>query len=175
MNKPFKLSAILLLLTLSACGWQLRGTGGEATIDRLHVKANDANSPFVRVLERYLRGSGIELVDSAADAEYSLNIVKEKSKRRTATVSASARISERLLEEQVEYFVTRSDGSMAIERSTASVERIYEYNEDNVLATEDEAQLLKREMYNDLARQISNRLRHLNKAAASKAPAQSTP
>ena len=175
MNKSFKLSAILLLLTLSACGWQLRGTGGAATIDRLHVKANNANSPFVRVLERYLRGSGIELVDSATDAEYSLNIVKEKSKRRTATVSASARISERLLEEQVEYLVTRPDSSMAIERSTASVERIYEYNEDNVLATEDEAQLLKREMYNDLARQISNRLRHLNKGAASKAPAQNTP
>ncbi len=175
MNKPFKLSAILLLLTLSACGWQLRGTGGEATIDRLYVKANNANSPFVRVLERYLRGSGIELVDSASDAEYSLKIVKEKSKSRTATVSASARISERLLEEQVEYLVTRSDGSMAIKRSTASVERIYEYNEDNVLATEDEAQLLKNEMYIDLARQISNRLRHLNKSAASKAPAQSTP
>ena len=178
MNKPLKLSALFLLLTLSACGWQLRGasgTSGAATIDRLHVESSNANSGFVRVLERYLRGSGIELIDSAATAEYTLKIVKEKSKRRTATVSASARISERLLEEQVEYLVTKLDGSVAIERSTASVERIYEYNEDNVLATEDEARLLKREMYNDLARQISNRLRRLNKGAASKVPVQSTP
>jgi len=175
MNKPLKLSAIFLLLTLSACGWQLRGTGSAATIDRLHLSANSPNSIFTRTLERYLRSSGIELVDNATDAEYTLKLIKEKSKRRTATVSASARISERLLEEQVEYRVTKPDGTVAIERSTASVERIYEYNEDNVLATEDEARLLRREMYNDLARQIANRLRHLNSGATSKPPAQSAP
>ncbi|OUS11555.1 hypothetical protein A9Q89_08765 [Gammaproteobacteria bacterium 53_120_T64] len=165
MNKPLKLGAILLLLSLSACGWQLRGAGGEATIERLHIDANKPNSAFNRVLERYLRGSGIALVDSANDAEYSLKIVKQKSRRRTATVSASARISERLLEERVEYLIVRADGTVAIERSSASVERIYEYNEDNVLATEDEALLLTNEMYNDLARQIANRLRHLKKPA----------
>lgn len=175
MNKPLRLSAIALLLTLSACGWQLRGAGGEVSIARLYLNSNTPDSAFTRVLERYLRGSGTELVDSASKAEYSLNIIKEKSKRRTATVSASARISERLLEEQVEYLVTRSDGSVAIERTTASVERIYEYNEDNVLATEDEARLLKNEMYNDLARQIANRLRHLNQGVASKAAPQNAP
>ena len=166
MKKPLRLSAITLLLILSACGWQLRGSGGEATVARLHINSSTPNSVFTRTLERYLQGSGTKLVDSASKAEYSLRITQEKSKRRTATVSASARISERLLEEQVEYLVTRSDGTVAIERSTASVERIYEYNEDNVLATEDEARLLKNEMYNDLARQIANRLRHLKKPTA---------
>ena len=175
MNKPLKLSAIFFLLTLSACGWQLRGASGDATIDRLYLSTSTPNSEFTRIFTRYLRSSGTELVDSATDAEYTLKIIKENSKRRTATVSASARISERLLEEQLEYLVTRADGSMAIERSTASVERIYEYNEDNVLATEDEAQLLKREMHNDLARQVANRLRYLNSGAASKAPAPSAP
>ena len=175
MNKPLRLSAIVLLLTLSACGWQLRGSGGEATVARLHLNSSTPGSVFTRALERYLQGSGTELVDSADKAEYSLRIIKEKSKRRTATVSASARISERLLEEQVEYLVTRSDGSVAIERSTASVERIYEYNEDNVLATEDEARLLKNEMYNDLARQIANRLRHLKKPTAANTAPTSAP
>ena len=175
MNKPLRLSAIVLLLTLSACGWQLRGSGGEATVARLHLNSSTPGSVFTRALERYLQGSGTELVDSADKAEYSLRIIKEKSKRRTATVSASARISERLLEEQVEYLVTRSDGSVAIERSTASVERIYEYNEDNVLATEDEARLLKNEMYNDLARQIANRLRHLKKSTADNTAPTSAP
>jgi len=175
MNKLLKLSTIFLLLTLSACGWQLRGASGETAIDRLYLSTNTPDSEFTRVFERYLRSSGTVLVDSAADAEYTLRIIKEKSKRRTATVSASARISERLLEEQVEFLVSKPDGTMAIERTTASVERIYEYNENNVLATEDEAQLLKREMYSDLARQVANRLRHLGKGVASKAPAPSAP
>ena len=175
MNKPLKLGAILLLLTLSACGWQLRGAGGDATIERLHVDASAPDSAFTRVLERYLRGSGIALVDSASEAQYSLKILKEKSRRRTATVSASARISERLLEERVEYLITRSDGTVAIERTSASVERIYEYNEDNVLATEDEARLLKSEMHNDLARQIANRLRHLKQPVAAHTLSPSAP
>jgi|AZII01.1.fsa_nt_gi LPS-assembly lipoprotein len=175
MNKPLRLSVIVLLLTVSACGWQLRGTGGEPSIARLHLHSTVPGSAFTQILERYLRGSGIELVDSAGKAEYSLRILEENSKRRTATVSASARISERLLEEQVEYLVTRPDGSIAIERSTASVERIYEYNEDNVLATEDEARLLKNEMYNDLARQIANRLRHVKRPTADNAAPTSTP
>ena len=175
MNKPLRLSIIALLLTLSACGWQLRGAGGEATLARLHLHSTVPGSAFTRTLERYLRGSGIELVDSAGKAEYSLKIIEENSKRRTATVSASARISERLLEVQVEYLVTRSDGTVAIERSTASAERIYEYNEDNVLATEDEARLLKNEMYNDLARQIANRLRHLKRPTADNAAPTNAP
>ena len=175
MKTLSKLSAILLLLGLSACGWQLRGASGEATIERLHVSTPTPNSAFTQVLKRYLRGSGIALVDSAGNAEYSLSILKEQSKRRTATVSASARISERLLEERVEFRVTRLDGSIAIERTSASVERIYEYNEDNVLATEDEALLLKNEMYVDLARQIANRLRHLKKPTANHTAPASAP
>lgn len=175
MNKALKLSVVFLLLSLSACGWQLRGASGEATIERLYIDTTTPNSLFTRALERYLRGSGIELVDSANAAPYSLKIGNSTSKQRTATVNASARISERLLEERVEYIVLKPDGSIALERATATVERIYEYNEDNVLATEDEAQLLKSEMYNDLARQISNRLRHLKQATARKAPAQTAP
>ncbi|OUS09819.1 hypothetical protein A9Q90_02350 [Gammaproteobacteria bacterium 54_18_T64] len=175
MNKPLKLGAILLLLSLSACGWQLRGTGGDATIEHLHVDANAPDSAFIRVLERYLRGSGIALVDSPNEAQYSLKIITEKSRRRTATVSASARISERLLEERIDYLIIRSDGTVAVERTSATVERIYEYNEDNVLATEDEARLLKSEMYNDLARQIANRLRHLKKPLAANSLSTSAP
>ncbi len=172
MNKPLQLSAILLLLTLSACGWQLRGTGSETTIERLYLETNTPNSLFTQVLRQYLLGSGIELTSKASEAEYSLNILKEKSTRRTATVSASARISERLLKEHVEYIVLNPDRTAALERATVIVERIFEYNENNVLATEDEAQILKSEMYGDLARQLVNRLRHLKKPAqSSDAPA----
>lgn len=172
MKKPTKFSAILLLslsiLGLTACGWQLRGTGGEPTIQRLHLDTNNPNSLFTQVLTRHLESSGIELVKNATDAEYSLNILEEKSTKRTATISASARVSERLLNEQVKYLVIRQEGTIVIEPSIASVERIFEYNEDNVLATDDEARLLQAEMYSDLARQISNRLLQL------KTPSQSS-
>ena len=162
MNTALKVSLSLFLLCLTACGWQLRGSNGDAImIKRLYVSTDTPESAFTQVLNRHLQSSNIELVTSAAQAQYSLSITREKSIQRTATVSASARISERLLNEQVWYLLLNSDGTIALEQTVASVERIFEYNEDNVLATDDEAHMLRAEMHNDLARQISNRLRQL--------------
>ena len=156
----------LLLLTTTACGWHLRGSAGNVlNIESIYISAASQQSDMLRQLKRLLSASEVELVESATGADYRLVIVKEDSTRRTATVSASARVSERALTEYVEFLVLDQEGLPVIEHTRLSVERIFEYNENNVLATDDEAGLLKREMEAELARQIYNRLRQLNKAA----------
>ena len=139
-------------------------------IQRLHISTSTPDSPFTLALERHLESHNITLLESAAQAQYSLKIIKEKSTQRTATLTASARISERLLNNQVWYLVLNQDGTVALEQTLANVERIFEYNEDNVLGTDDEAEIIQAEMYQDLARQISNRLRQLQPATHAPAP-----
>jgi LPS-assembly lipoprotein len=164
MNKnaiPLSLIAILLLTT-TACGWHLRGTAGNTvSFKRIHISAANLHSDLVRQLQRQLEASDVEVVESTTDAMYSLVIVKENSKRRTATVSASARVSERSLTEWAEFLVLNRQGGSVIPLTKVMVERVFEYDENNVLATNDEAQMLKREMRSELARQIYNRLRQL--------------
>ena len=179
MNKTVVSTCMLALLlsTVSACGWHLRGSTGNTAnanfnFDRIHISAQNQRSDTVRQLNRQLRASGVTLTDSAADASYRLVIMKERSDRRTATVSGSARISELSLTETVEFTVLDTDGNPVIPPSLLKVERIFEYDEHNVLATADESRMLKREMRADLAGQIYNRLRRLKKpAATSNAPA----
>ncbi|MBV1930508.1 MAG: hypothetical protein KUG71_02225 [Porticoccaceae bacterium] len=168
MNKnaiSLSLIAVLLLAT-TACGWHLRGTAGNTvSFKRIHISAANLHSDLVRQLQRQLEASDVEVVESATDAIYSLVIVKEDSKRRTATVSASARVSERSLTEWAEFLVLNREGGSVIPLTKVTVERVFEYDENNVLATNDEAQMLKREMRSELARQIYNRLRQLNDPA----------
>lgn len=168
---PISFVALLLLLT-SACGWHMRGSEGHSiAFDSLHISASNLRSDLVLQLTRQFKASGVELVENATAASYSLVIMKEDAQRRTATVSASARVSERSLTESVDFVVLDRQGAPVIPRTRVVVERIFEYDENNVLAADDEARLLKREMQEDLARQIYNRLRLLKKPEAANAPA----
>lgn len=168
---PICFVALLLVLS-SACGWHLRGSEGHTVaFERLHISSPNLHGDLVRQLTRQFEASGVELVESATGASYSLVIMNEDAQRRTATVSASARVSERSLTEIVEFVVLDRQGAPVIPRSKVMVERIFEYDESNVLAADDEARLLKREMQEDLARQIYNRLRLLKKPASANAPA----
>lgn len=164
MNKNAISLALIavLLLASTACGWHLRGAvGNTVSFKRIHISAANLHSDLVEQLKRQLEASDVEVVASATDAIYSLVIVKEDGKHRTATVSASARVSERSLTEWAEFMVLNQKGGSVIPRTKVMVERVFEYDENNVLATDDEAQMLKREMRSELARQIYNRLRQL--------------
>ena len=130
------------------------------------ISAARVNNALVRDLERALRAQDVAVKDNANEAEYGLIILDQRSKRRTATVSGSARISEQELSESVDFTVVASDGSTALPLSTATVDRIFEYNEDNILATDDEARLLRSEMQRDLVRQILNRLQAVGRSTA---------
>lgn len=165
LAKPFFLALICLAVT--ACGWHLRGVEGNTiAFDRIHISTANPHSDLVQQLIRQLQASDVTVVANVTEAQYSLVIVKEDSQRRTATVSASARVSERSLTESVQYLVVDNKGQPVVPETKISVERVFEYNENNVLATNDEAQMLKREMRSDLARQIYNRLRHLKRPGA---------
>ncbi|HCO59305.1 MAG TPA: hypothetical protein DIT58_03850 [Porticoccaceae bacterium] len=168
INRPTKfiLLAVICLAT-TACGWHLRGAEGNAiAFERIHISTANPHSDLVQQLKRQLQASDVSVVANVTEAQYSLIIVKEDSRRRTATVSASARVSERSLTEWAEYLVVDSKGQPVVPQTKISVERVFEYNENNVLATNDEAGMLKREMRSDLARQIYNRLRRLKRPGA---------
>lgn len=163
--------ALLVLLTaVTGCGWQLRGHGDTPQyVDSLYIGGRPMDNELKTELERSLRASGIELKDSAKDAQYSLVLLDQRSKRRTATLSGQARVSEQELSEELKFTVRAADGAEILPPTAISDERVYEYDENNVLATDDEAQLLRREMRTSLVRQLLNYLQRIGPRAADKA------
>lgn len=163
--------ALAAALTLSACGWQLRGAGMiPAGLTSLHISSRDPHSPLVTELTRTLQSAKVEVPENAADATYALVILSERKGVRTATVNASARVSEQELREEVEFLILNRDGKTLLPRSTVVVERVFEYNENNVLATRDEEQLIRSEMRRDLVAQMLNRLRQFEDVPGAPAP-----
>lgn len=146
------LAALLLLTT--ACGWQLRGAGLSLpdTLDHIYIEGNTAVANALR--QSLTDGGNRSLAAGAANADVIVRITSDRFDQRTATISASARISERRMTHEVEYLIVDNDGEPIFPPGRLDIERIYEYNEDNVLATDDEVVMLRREMLQDLVRQL---------------------
>ncbi len=166
------LLALLMAVVGSGCGWQLRGhSDAPQNVDSLHIGGRPIDNELMRELERNLQALDIELKESAKDAQYSLVILDQRSKRRTATISGQARISELEISEELKFTVLAADGTEVTPPTTVSDERVFEYDENNVLATDDEARLLRREMRTSLVRQLINYLQRIGPRAASHAAA----
>jgi LPS-assembly lipoprotein len=157
-----RIGLLVLLMAVAGCGWQLRGHGDAPQyVDSLYIGGRPIDNELKTELERSLRAFGIELKDNAKDAQYSLVMLDQRSKRRTATLSGQARISEQELSEELKFTVRAADGAEIIPPTTISDERVYEYDENNVLATDDEARLLRKEMRTSLVRQLINYLQRI--------------
>lgn len=166
------LIALLGALLAAGCGWHLRGTSDAPdNIESLHISARNLNSALVEDLRRALVSNGITVAKNATEAKYSLVLLAENSDRRTASIGASARIAELLLTESADFLILAADGTQVLGRTTATAERQFEYNEDNVLTTDDEALLLRAEMRSELVHKILNRLRFVSHRTSDNAPA----
>jgi LPS-assembly lipoprotein len=156
------LAMALALLITSGCGWSLRGAGMIPDgLTTMHVSSRDPNGKLAQDLTRALEASGVDVPASVADADLSLVILQERSLVRVATVNENARVSEQELIEEARFMIVDREGQQVIEPSKVSVERIFEYDENNVLATQDERELIRTEMRRDLIMQMLNRLRQL--------------
>ncbi|WIO74574.1 LPS assembly lipoprotein LptE [Porticoccaceae bacterium LTM1] len=163
------LSYVLILsavLATTACGWHLRGQQSISGVDSVHVSSGDSGTAFAQELKYHLKRQGVELKANAPEARYSVVVLKQKSERRVASVGASARATEYLLVETVEFLVLDPAGQQLLPATTLRAERSLDFDENQVIGKNDEAALIQTELRNDLVRQLSRRLQHLNPAAA---------
>jgi LPS-assembly lipoprotein len=88
-------------------------------------------------------------------------IVNFRQNRHIGTLNASGRVAEYQLNEDVDFLIANAIGTPLTALFTASVERSYEIQESDILSSENEERLVKREMREEIVRQILNRLKVL--------------
>ena len=159
---------VTMIAILCGCGWQLRDAQVvPQSIGSLHIATQLSDRDLVSELSRALDVYGVEIVSPAAAADYAVVIVDFRHNRRIGTLNASARVAEYQLNEDVDFLITNASGEPLTALLTASVERSYEIEERDILSSENEEQLVKREMREEIVRQILNRLKVLPTQAAS--------
>ncbi|RZA09451.1 MAG: hypothetical protein EOO68_00765 [Moraxellaceae bacterium] len=146
-----------MVVGISACGWHIRGAVDLPKLSNLYISATDSKGALITDLRQLLKTNRITLVDNAADANYSLDILEETKDRRTAGVGGDEVTSAYEITLKANYEIRLKDNNQVTKGSAISV-RNFNYNTAaNNSATQEEL-LLDQEMRRDLAQQILRRL-----------------
>lgn len=170
---PVRVLLLLLcmILVISACGFQLRGSGrqtGSRVVGQVFID-DSGGLTVTQELRNALTAKQVQFAAFRKNADTVISIGNEVLSRRVASVSASGRVSEYELLHAVDLLTLRSrDGVKAGEipldkqnmqnPQTVSVIRDYTYDETDVLAKNDEEQILRSEMKEELVRHLVLRI-----------------
>lgn len=173
-----KIIVSLLVLTLCACGWHLRGSaaGGDklamTTPLDLIIVTKDNHSPLVNALRQSLPSYKINELTAANPGALTLNLGREIFDKRTAGVGSDALTSAYEIILRVDYSVSNASGVITPLNTSARTSRAYNYNVNNANSAAQEEELVLREMRRELANTILRRVKNLGaKAAATPPPA----
>jgi len=152
--------AVIVLVLLSACGFQLRGSVELPPV--LSVTMLQSNDPWEGVaaaLRIELESAGAEITTRADDATAVLKLTGERSQRRVLSVGSAGRASEYELFEEIRFSLQDSDGGVLLKKQTLNMTRDLVFDENQLLGKVSEAEVLREQMRRALARQIITRIR----------------
>ncbi len=173
-----KIITSLLILSLSACGWHLRGSASGS--DKLAMtqplnlilESSDNHSQLVNSLRQALPGYKITEVAQSTAQTLSLNIGSETLDKRTAGVGSDALTSAYEIILRVPFSISNAGSVITPKDTVASITRTYNYNVNNANSAAQEEELVLREMRREVAQTILRRVKNL--AAKQSAAASST-
>nr|WP_324256877.1 LPS assembly lipoprotein LptE [Cellvibrio fontiphilus] len=163
-----KIIASLLILTLSACGWHLRGstTNGDklamTTPLNLVITSEDNHTPLTDALRQSLQPFNITEINSPTADSLTLSLQAEIMDKRTAGVGSNALTSAYEIILTVDYAVSNQAGVITPLNTRARVSRSYDYNVNNANSAAREEELVLREMRRELAQTILRRTKTLS-------------
>ncbi|MEQ7920508.1 LPS assembly lipoprotein LptE [Xanthomonas sp. WHRI 1810A] len=150
-----------LAVLLSACGFQLRGTGTTALqLKELDVSARNVYGEIVTQLTSTLKNSGVHVYTGAP---YKLILVREDETQRTASYAGSGRSAEYELNIVVKYEVHGMKDVLLLDDNVQS-QKTFVHDGNNLIGSDQEAEQIRREMRSDLVQKLMARLQQLTPA-----------
>jgi len=156
-------AAFALALSLSACGFHLRGEGGHYTLPftAMYVGLPKA-SPLGIDLKRNIRANGgTAVVENAKDADGVIEVLSDPEKTRTKSIlslNSNGRVRQYLLQYVISFRVVDHEGRELLAPTTIALNRPIDFNETQLLAKEQEEALLYKDMQTDLVQQMMRRM-----------------
>jgi len=152
------LSCAVLGATLlaSGCGFHLRGTGVDSVeLNQLDVSAHNRYGPTYQQVLQALEIDGEKVTPTAP---YQLQLLEENQGRRAVSYTSSSTPAEYELSSSLTFQIADRQGRPLIGPETLGTQRTYVNDKDNIIGTTEEEELLRREMRQDLTRQLLFRL-----------------
>ena len=154
---------VLLILLLTACGFQLRG---EARLPQVMAETwlnlPDDSTPFARELTLMLRANGVDVLERPDTATAELRIFSERITREALTISGQARVREFVLVFDLDFELRDAAGEALIPRETLRLMRDYSFDEQEILAATREEEFLRNDLRQAMAARLLRRLEALD-------------
>ena len=159
MKKLGLLALLASLLTLTGCGFQLRGSSPvPAALQPLAIDCpSSLPGQFCQSLREQLELGGIEL-RNPGQADYLLRLSDYRQDRRASAITAQAAAAEYILRHTVAMELVTKDQIPLIATTDLNASETYRYDETNVLAKQREEDELRQQLGDRLAQQVIFRL-----------------
>jgi LPS-assembly lipoprotein len=145
------IATLVLSLALAGCGFRLAGSEHlPAVLAKPYLSVKDPYTDFSREFERELKSSGALLQDGRQDATATIEVTKDLIEQRTLAVSARNIPTDYELRYTVTFKVEGHDAQI-LPPQTITLSRDYSFEENELLAKEHEADILRAQMARDLA------------------------
>ena len=148
-----------VLLTLAGCGFQLRGT---ATVPEhlktMYIQGIDLQQDLGRELKRGLQGNDVLVLDSYQQGSAILTVLDNTFERRVLSVGSDAKVSEYDLYRSLTYKITDENGQVLSADQKLIAQRDYQFDQDKVLASEQEEAELRKQLNQQLVQSVLRRL-----------------
>jgi LPS-assembly lipoprotein len=143
-------------LIVAGCGFRLRGTA-EVPFQTLYVPG--ATSGIALDLKRNIQaGTRARVVDDPKQADAVLQFTEETRAKEILSLTSAGRVREFQLRYRVGFRVHDGKGADFVPANVIQLTRDVTFNDAEVLAKEQEEQLLFRDMQADMVQQILRRL-----------------
>lgn len=150
-----------LTALLSACGFQLRGTGDvQFALKELNVTARNAYGETVQELRDVLENNAVRV---HAGAPYQLVLSNETENRRAASYSSGARTAEYELTMGLEYEI-RGAQNLLLTSNKVEVQNYYQQDDNNLAGSDQEAVQLRAELRREMIQQLAQNLQQITPA-----------
>jgi LPS-assembly lipoprotein len=150
-----------VLAGLAACGFRLAGSDPlPGILARPYLAVKDPYTDFAREFERQLQSSGAAVQQIRAKSTAIIEVSRDTVEQRTLSVSARNIPTEYELVYTVTFTVRGPDKEL-LAPQTINLSRDYSFQEDEMLAKEHEADILRRQMARDLVAIAMRRLTSL--------------
>lgn len=155
----YSLTLCLGILLTVGCGFHLKKEPPlPEELHSIYFKSAYPYSHLTLVLKQVLRSQGIKLTDEPNEAQLTLNVISETYSSSTLSESASAATKEYSLTYTVKYSLLDQDGETVYGPKQIQTFRYYTVNEDQVISSTNELDVIHREMQRDALYQMLNQL-----------------
>jgi LPS-assembly lipoprotein len=158
--RPGSSGALLVLAMLTLCGCGFRLAGSEplpAVLLKPYLSVKDRHTDFEREFEQQLKSAGAQIQELRQDSTATIDISKDLVEQRTLAVSGRNIPTDYELTYTVTFSVHGVDNEL-LPPQTVSLARDYSFEENELLAKEHEADILRAQMARDLVSIVMRRL-----------------